>query len=243
MVEAQLTVGVLGGMGPDATVDFMAKVIALTRAERDQDHIRMLVEHNPKVPNRQAAIASGDPTVGQVLADMARRLEAAGADFLVMPCNSAHAFLGPIRGAVSIPFVSIIAETVAEIGRALPGPRRVGVLQTAGLQHAGLYEQVLARAGHTPLALPPDELNGLMHLIHRIKAGDRGDEIRQGMATLARSLAGAGAEAILAACTEIPLVLSAADLDIPLLASTDLLARRTVELATGAAPLPLPEQE
>lgn len=238
MGVAELTVGVLGGMGPDATVDFMAKVIALTRAERDQDHVRMLVEHNPKVPNRQAAIASGDPAVGQVLADMARRLEIAGADFLVMPCNSAHAFLEPIREAVSIPFVSIIAETIAGIGRVLPGPRRIGVLQTDGLQQAGLYEGALARAGHTPLALPADELGALMRLIHRIKAGDRSDEVRRGMASLAGALAGNGAEAILAACTEIPLVLSAADVDVPLLASTDVLARRTVELATGAAPLP-----
>ena len=229
----------LGGMGPDATVDFMAKVIALTRAERDQDHVRMLVEHNPKVPNRQAAIANGDAAVGRVLADMARRLEAAGADFLVMPCNSAHAFAGAICEAVSIPFVSIVDEVVAELGRVLPGTRRrIGVLQTDGLQQAGLYELALAHAGHTGLGLAEDELGGLMRLIHRIKAGDRGDDIRHGMASTANALAGRGAEAILAACTEIPLVLSSADVGVPLLASTDVLARRTVELATGAAPLP-----
>lgn len=238
MDGAQLTVGVLGGMGPDATVDFMAKVIALTRAERDQDHVRMIVEHNPKVPNRQAAIATGDPAVGRLLADMARRLESAGSDFLVMPCNSAHAFIEPIRQAISIPFVSIIAETVGEIGRVLPGARRIGVLQTDGLQQAGLYEEALARAGHTPVVLQDDELAGLMRLIHRIKAGDRHDEVGRSMASLANTLAGNGAEAILAACTEIPLVLRAGDVDVPLLASTDVLARRTVDLATGAAPLP-----
>jgi aspartate racemase len=234
----QLTVGVLGGMGPDATVDFMAKVIALTRAECDQDHVRMIVEHNPKVPNRQAAIATRDAAVARVLADMARRLQEAGADFLVMPCNSAHAFLEPIRQATSIPFVSIITETVGEIGRVRPGARRIGVLQTDGLQQAGLYEEALARAGHRPVVLRDDELGDLMRLIHRVKAGDRSDDIGRGMASLAKGLAGRGAEAILAACTEIPLVLRAADVDVPLLASTDVLARRTVELATGAAPLP-----
>ena len=238
MGGGQLTVGVLGGMGPDATVDFMAKVIALTRAECDQDHVRMIVEHNPKVPNRQAAIASRDAAVARVLADMARRLQEAGADFLVMPCNSAHAFSEPIRQATSIPFVSIITETVGEIGRVLPGARRIGVLQTDGLQQAGLYEEALARAGHTPVVLRDDELGDLMRLVHCIKAGDRSDDIGRGMASLAKGLAGRGAEAILAACTEIPLVLRAADVDVPLLASTDVLARRTVELATGAAPLP-----
>lgn len=225
-------------MGPEATVDFMAKVIALTRAERDQDHVRMIVEHNPKVPNRQAAAASGDTAVGRVLADMALRLENAGADFLVMPCNSAHAFLEPIRQATSIPFISIITETVGEIGRVLRGAHRIGVLQTDGLQQAGLYEVALGRAGYAALVLQGDELGDLMHLIHRIKAGDRSDEVGRGLTSLADALAGRGAEAILAACTEIPLVLRAAAVDVPLLASTDVLARRTVELATGAAPLP-----
>ncbi len=234
----QLTVGVLGGMGPDATVDFMAKVIALTRAERDQDHIHMLVEHNPKVPSRQAALACGDPAVGRVLADMALRLQAAGADFLVMPCNSAHAFAESIRRAASIPLVSIIVESIDEIGRVLSGGRRVGVLQTDGLQQAGLYNEALVRAGYTPLLLRDDELGGCMRLIDRIKAGDRSDDIGRGLASLANLLAGRGAEAILAACTEIPLVLDAADVSVPLLDSTDVLARRTVALATGAAPLP-----
>lgn len=238
MGAGQLTVGVLGGMGPEATVDFMAKVIALTRAERDQDHVRMLVEHNPKVPNRQAAIASGDPSVGRVLADMAQRLETAGADFLVMPCNSAHAFADAIREATSVPFVSMIDETVAEVGRVLPAARRVGLLQTDGLQQAGLYEAALARAGYVPVRLPEAELARLMRFIHRIKAGDKHREVARGVAASAAALEVDGAEVILAACTEIPLVLRSADVRVPLIASTDALARRAVELAAGAAPLP-----
>ncbi|HEX2139618.1 MAG TPA: amino acid racemase [Woeseiaceae bacterium] len=242
MSERQLTVGVLGGMGPDATVDFMAKVIALTPAERDQDHIRMIVEHNPKVPNRQAAIRSGEPEVGRLLAQMARSLEAAGADFLVMPCNSAHAFVDPIRQAAAIPLVSIIAESVREIGRAMPGARRAGLLATDGLQEAGLYQQALVRAGHAPVLLEKEALGRLMNLINRVKAGDRSEDVGRGMQTLVDSLAARGAELVIAACTEIPLVLRAADLDVPLIASTDILARRTVELATRAAPLPTREQ-
>ena len=238
MGARQLTIGVLGGMGPEATVDFMARVIALTRAECDQDHVRMIVEHNPKVPNRQSAIASGETAVGRILADMARRLETAGADFLVMPCNSAHAFADALRAATSIPFVSIIEETVAEVGRVLPAARRVGVLQTDGLQQAGLYETALAGAGYIPVSLPEAELGRLMHLIHRIKAGDKRHDVGCGVAASAEALAVAGAEIVLAACTEIPLVLQPADVRVPLLATTDVLARRAVDLATGAAPLP-----
>jgi len=82
MTEKHRVVGVLGGMGPDATVDFMSKVIAATPAEKDQDHVHMIVDHNPKVPNRQAAILDGGEDPGPALADMAVRLESAGADFL-----------------------------------------------------------------------------------------------------------------------------------------------------------------
>ena len=238
MSARQLTVGVLGGMGPEATLDFMAKVLARTRAERDQDHLRMIVEHNPKVPNRQAAIASGDSSVGRVLAEMAQRLEAAGADFLVMPCNSAHAFADAIREATAIPFVSIVDETIAEVGRVLPAARRVGILQTDGLQQAGLYETALTGAGYVPVCLPEAELDRLMDLIHRIKAGDKRGDVGRGVAYAADALARAGAEIVLAACTEIPLVLQPADVSLPLIDTTDVLARRAVELATRAEPLP-----
>lgn len=230
-----MTVGVLGGMGPDATLDFMAKVIALTAAEADQDHIHMIVDHNPKVPNRQAAIRRKDPAVGRELAAMAQKLENAGADFLVMVCNSAHAFLEPIRQSTSIPFVSIIDESVREIERILPGARHVGVLATDGLIEAGLFQDALIDAGRVAVVPEGDELQQLMTLIHRIKAGDKGDDVAHGMASRAESLIARGAEVVIAGCTEIPLVLHADELPVPLIASTDVLARRTVELASRSA--------
>ena len=91
--KREKTAGVMGGMGPDATVDFMAKVIAYTDSGNDQDHVHMIVDNNPKVPNRQAAIRGEALDVAGAIADMGRRLEEAGADFLVMPCNTAHVFL------------------------------------------------------------------------------------------------------------------------------------------------------
>lgn len=228
----------LGGMGPDATVDFMSKVIAMTGAEADQDHIHMIVDHNPKVPNRQWAIRHDDPAVGRELAAMAVRLEHAGADFLVMVCNSAHAFLEPIRQATAIPFISIIDVSIAEIAKVLPGARHVGVLATDGLLETGIFQRALAAAGYTPVLPANGEMRQLMTSIQRIKAGDRSDEVRQSMAALARTLVTGGAEIVIAGCTEVPLVLGADDLSVPLVASTDVLARRTVELATGSESLP-----
>lgn len=236
--ERQLTVGVLGGMGPAATVDFMSKVVTLTGARTDQEHVRMLVDHNPKVPNRQQAVRSGDPGVPRLLAEMARRLEQAGADFLVMPCNSAHAFSAAVRAATAIPFVSIIDESIGEIRRLAPAARNVGVLATDGLLESGLFQQALAAAGYAPVLPDAEGLARLMTLVHRIKAGDTGGEVMQSMRERMDALIAGGAEAVIAGCTEIPLVLRAGGAPAPLVSSTDVLARRTVELATGKAPLP-----
>jgi aspartate racemase len=231
MTGVDLTAGVLGGMGPEATVDFMSKVIAMTPASDDQGHIRMIVDHNPKVPNRQAAIAGAGEDPGPELAVMARRLEQAGADFLVMVCNSAHAFLAPLREATTLPFVSIIDVTIAEITEKHAHARRAGLLATDGLLAAGVYQDALREAGMTPVLPNAEELLQLMALIGRIKAGDTGRPVAQGMGMLAELLASAGAEVIIAGCTEIPLVLDSAT--VPVIASTDVLARKTVALARG----------
>ncbi len=232
------TVGVLGGMGPEATVDFMAKVVALTPAEKDQDHVHMLVDHNPTVPNRQAAILADGEDPGPALAAMARRLEQAGAEFLVIPCNTAYVFEKSIIDAVDIPLVSIIDVTID----ALPaGCAAAGLLATDGCIRAGVYQAGLQARGIQPL-LPSDaETEELMSLISRIKAGDNGADVGPAMAQLAQALVAQGAGAIIAGCTEIPLALRADMLDVPLIASTDVLAETTVRYARNELPLPTTE--
>lgn len=221
------TVGVLGGMGPDATADFMSRVIRATPADKDQDHLRMLVDNNPHVPNRQEALLRGGADPGPALASMARGLAAAGADFLVMPCNTAHAFAGAITAAVDIPLVSIIDVTVEACGDAAA----IGVLATDGCLSSGVFQEALAGRA----VLPGDaETRALMRLITNIKAGETGPEIAAGMRALAEALVARGAEVIIAGCTEIPLVLDASMLDVPLVSSTDALASATVAKALSA---------
>lgn len=228
----------LGGMGPDATVDFMAKVIALTPAARDQDHVRMLVDHNPRVPDRQAAILAGGENPGPVLAAMAARLEAGGADFLVIPCNTAHVFQDDILAATRIPLVSIIDASVEATETEAPDASAIGLLATSGCLQAGIYQQALEAAGRTSILPTASELDDLMALIQSIKAGRTGARVATAMGELAKALIVRGAQAIIAGCTEIPLVLAGAALDMPLISSTDVLAARTVGLALGEIPLP-----
>ena len=228
MTTSRKTVGVLGGMGPEATVDFMTKVIALTPADRDQDHIHMIVDHNPTVPSRQDAILAGGEDPGPELAAMARRLEAAGADFLVIPCNTAYAFREGIIEAVETPLVSIIDETIA----ALPKDcGTVGLLATDGCLRAGVYQEAIFERGISGVEPSREEMQELMQSVYAIKAGDTGEAIAASLRRLAMALVDRGADAVIVGCTEIPLVLSKKDLDVPLLSSTDILAERTVQLA------------
>lgn len=215
-------------MGPDATVDFMTKVIALTPADKDQDHIHMLVDHNPAVPNRQAAILGDGEDPGPALAAMAKRLEDAGADFLVIPCNTAYVFEQSIIDAVSIPLISIIDETIA----ALPQDCSVaGLLATDGCLRAGVYQRALKSQDIGSVELGEEDMQELMNLVDAIKAGDMGAAIADTMRVLAEVLVSQGADAVVAGCTEIPLVLDNSTLDVPLISSTDVLAQRTVQLA------------
>ncbi len=238
MGDSQKTVGVLGGMGPEATVDFMARVIALTNASCDQDHVRMLVDHNPHVPNRQDAILHGGEDPGPVLADMAADLEANGADFLVIPCNTAYVFEDAILAATHVPLISIIGVSIAAAQDAAQGAARIGVLATDGCLKSGIFQSALEAAGLAAELPTAEEVQQLMALIKVIKAGKQTEETGRAMAGLAEALASRGADAVIAGCTEIPLVLDEGAVSVPLVSSTHALAEITVKLATGEIPLP-----
>ena len=238
MSNVQKTVGVLGGMGPEATVDFMARVIALTDASCDQDHVRMLVDHNPHVPNRQDAILHGGEDPGPVLADMAADLEASGADFLVIPCNTAYVYQDAILAATHVPLISIIGVSIAAAAERAPGAERIGLLATDGCLESGIYQSGFAAAGLAAELPTAEELQQLMTLVRTIKAGKQTEATGRAMADLAEALVSRGAGAIIAGCTEIPLVLDADAVSVPLVSSTDALAEMTVKLATGEIPLP-----
>ena len=221
-------VGVLGGLGPEATLDFYAKVLSLTPAERDQDHLHLIIDSNPAVPNRNEAVAGTGPSPGPLLGAMAAGLEKAGADFLVMVCNAAHAYQHDIEAAVSIPFVSLIEETCEATLRAVPGVKKVGVLGSSGCLDAGLYQSTFAERGVTTLVPQDAERELFMKTLYRIKAGDKGNDVRDTMRGLAETLIAEGAQAVVAGCTEVPLVLDGDALTCPLIDSTAVLAERTV---------------
>lgn len=226
--------GVLGGMGPAATVHFIARVQALSGAVRDQDHVRLIVDLNPRVPDRNAASAGAGQSPEAVLAAMARGLHSAGADFIVMPCNAAHSYAKAIRDATPLPFVNIIEETAAAVAKW--DVARVGVLAAGACIEADLYQSALRERRIESIAPSMAEQARFMDVLYRIKSGDLGDGVRAEMKALAENLANAGAETVIAGCTEIPLVLDYAELSVPVVDSLEVLAERTVAIARGEAP-------
>ena len=226
------TLGVLGGMGPAATLDFHSKLLAADAgALVDQDHLRVIIDSNPLVPDRNLAVAGRGPSPGPVLADMARGLERAGAQGLVMVCNAAHAFRADIEAAVAVPLIGIVEATVQAAVRRVPGLERAGVLASSGCLDARLYPDAFA-----PLGVGVVEPRGVwrerfMALLYRIKAGEVGEASRGEMRAIAEALVGEGAQAVVAGCTEVPLVLDDGELPVPVVDSTAALVAAALAFA------------
>jgi aspartate racemase len=237
-VSKELVVGVIGGLGPEATLDFYAKVLKNSRAAKDQDHLHVIIESNPKTPNRNDALAGHGPSPAPALQDMARALERAGADFVVMACNTAHAFEPDIRSALNVPFVSLISELVEEVKRVMPHVKKVGILATQGSRDANIFAPAFAKQGIDVIQLNEVSQRRFMQALYEIKSGDRSEKIRQDMLRFGDELIEDGADILIAGCTEVPLVLSDGDNSKTLIDSTDVLARRCIVYARGLEKLP-----
>lgn len=224
--SAWRTIGVIGGMGPAATADFLSRLVAGAGALTDEGHPRVLIDSNPHVPDRNAARAGQGPSPGPVLAAMARGLVAAGAQVLAMPCNAAHGWADDIVAATPAQFVSMIDAAVAEALEELP--RRVGIIAVGATLDARLYHDRLAAAG---IAVIECDRAAVQSLVTAIKGGDTGPAIHAAMAAEAARLVAAGADAIIAACTEVPLVLRQADVGVPLVDATAALVTATLAAA------------
>jgi aspartate racemase len=185
----------------------------------------MVMDLNPQVPDRNTQPGQAEAELGQ----MAMRLRDAGAQVLAMPCNTAHAQAEGVR-RVGLPFIDMIAETTEAV--VASGARRVGVLATPGGE--ALYVAALTAAGLEPVLLAGPDREAFMARIYGVKAGDTGATARARMKELAAGLAARGAEALIAGCTEVPLLLGVGDVTIPLVDSAEVLAAACVRRCAGS---------
>lgn len=203
------TIGIVGGMGPAATADLMKKITDMTDADCDQEHIHLLIDSNVNIPDRTAAILhGGEDPVPELLA-ASKRLESIGADFLIMPCNTAHWFIPALESEVGIPFLNMPAETARLLKEM--DVETAAVLATDGTVQSGLYEEALRAEGISAIYPDDEQQKTVMSLIYDyIKRGilDPAQLPHDEMAAICSSLRARGATAVLLACTELPVAFS-----------------------------------
>ena len=221
-------VGIIGGMGPEATVELMRRVTVRTRAEDDEDHVHLLIESNPKIPSRIAHLIEGtgrDPL--REILGVAYNLHSAGADALAIPCNTAHHYAEEIQAAVTIPLLHMVKLAVARI--AAENPRaRVGLLASTAVHRVGIYERELADRG-LELVLPRRQ-DDLMALIRGVKRGETGAGATRRLAEIGSELEDHCTVALIA-CSELSLISAHLAARGRVLDSLDVLADAIVEFA------------
>jgi aspartate racemase len=199
-------IGVLGGMGPAATVDFLAKLVGLAAAARDQDHVPVVVVSDPRIPDRVAPIMAGrGPSPLPALRARVRTLEQAGAAAIAIPCHTAHFWYDELRATSNVPILHIADAALAELARRGGTDRPVGLLATAATLKAGFYQERLGAAGYTCI-LPTAEIMAtcVLPAIALVKR-DRAAEAAALLPRALEHLMQRGAEGVLLACTELPL--------------------------------------
>ncbi|WP_028857367.1 aspartate/glutamate racemase family protein [Psychrilyobacter atlanticus] len=217
--------GILGGMGPLATMDLSNKIIKYTDAEKDSDHVHILIDNNTEIPDRTAYILGKGENPEKYLIDSALRLEAMGADFIVMSCNTAHYFYEHIKKSVKIPFINMIEE----IAKELKGIKKVGLLATKGTYYSNIYENIFKKYG-IEVAVPPMHLQEtVMELIYRVKDGNS-DINEVPINSVVEYFSKLGIDNIILGCTELPVAFEKMAIKGNFLDPTKILAISTIKL-------------
>jgi len=216
-------------MGPKATLELFKRILASTPASSDQEHLRILIDNNPAIPDRTAAILGDGESPLPLLKKTARTLEDAGADLIAIPCNSAHYYLGEIRKAVKIPVLDMIGETALTIKE-----RRVGLLATDGVLHTGLYHRACEKRGIELVKPGRDDQALVMRVIYHIKAGDDAASFKADVIGVIKRLQEEGAAAVIAGCTELSLIPNQTDSPLFLYDALDILAQVALRRALSS---------
>ena len=224
------TIGIIGGMGPLATADLFRKIVLMTDAKCDQEHPRVLIDCNTNIPDRTAAILSGGENPIPQLAASARTLERAGADVLMMPCNTAHYFYDGVTAATKLPVLHMLRLTADRLEQ--EGMRTVGLLATDGTIRTGIYESLLTQRGIRVIKPDAPGQRRVMSAIYDgVKAGNLGAIDVAALRCTLDAMIAQGAECFVLGCTELPIVFAQCELPYPVADPTQILAEAAVSFA------------
>ncbi len=239
-MSKEKTIGILGGMGPGATLELYSQIIEKTPAGKDQDHLRVIIDSNPKIPDRSPAILDSiNPSPVPEMLLGAKRLEKSGVDFIVIPCMSAHFFLDELEKQLRTPILSAFDQVGWYLRDNHPRIKRIGLLATTGTVVGGKFAEALRPYGISTLRPDEADQERVMDAIYRIKGSVKKqarEEAREQLIQAARGIISRGADGFIAGCTEIPLVLRDTDLQVPLFNTLHILAEAAVRKALGGIP-------
>lgn len=219
-------IGILGGMGPEATANLFMSIIRRTRVEKDQDHYRVIIDSNPKIPDRTAAILGHGESPVDSMIQTGRNLEKMGADVILIPCNTAHYFIEEVQAKINIPILNALEELYRYIKGTYPQVGKVGLLATSGTIKTGLYQrymkeiQVVCPKEDTQERLVMEAIYGE----HGIKRGNTGSYPLELLKSASMELVNQGAQIIIAGCTEVGLTLKPEHISKPLIDPMDVAA-------------------
>lgn len=232
------TIGIIGGMGPEATIDLYSKITKLTSVTKDQEHLHIIIDSYAQIPDRTAFILekSSDNPANHLI-EAAKRLENAGVDVLCMPCNTAHHFLPEVCEHITTPFISITDCTINTLKQMPEHPKKVFVMATTGTKAAKVYETKLEENGFEVLPLPDDIQEQLMCCIYEgVKQGKKKEYLPL-FKEVIQYLSADDPHALIAACTELPLLTAHINSPVPIVDATLELAKACATFGkTGKLP-------
>jgi aspartate racemase len=221
--------GVLGGMGPAASAEFVKRLIQQTPATCDQEHIPFVLWSNPQVPDRSTSMRNGDDRPLPFLVEGVKGLKAAGCDLIVIPCNTAHFWFHKFS-KINVRIVHIVDSVAVSLQDVGVTNATIGVMGTQATVELGLYQYQLNRQGWNCIVPSKEEMDTLVQpAIDLIKAGDLSQAHNMFMIVI-DSLIARGAQAVVLGCTEIPLAVTQHRRDgIPLINSIDSLVKVAIK--------------
>jgi aspartate racemase len=209
--------GILGGMGPEATIYFFQKITKATEVKKDQDHLRIIIDSNPQVPDRTAYILGEGPSPLPALLESLALLEKCGVDLIAIPCNTAHYFIDDLRKNAQTEILSMIELTRDYIESTYPSVRRIALLATCGTVESKIYQKIFRNKKYVIFTPEKEEQDELMETIYKkIKRGEI-DQAEPFLEYLCKKMIERGAEAIITGCTEIPLATHTINITVPLI--------------------------
>lgn len=232
MFYLEKTLGILGGMGPLATVKLFEKIVLLTKAHSDQEHLHILIDNNTSIPDRTDYILGIGEDPRPYLIDSAKRLKIMGADFLIMPCNTAHHFYKDIKKEVDIIFLSMIEETAKTIVNEYDGVKNIGLLATQGTYNANVYDDVFENYGLNILKPSVDKQKYVMELIYNVKKGIVHKDFSNFNSVL-EEFKGKKVDVFIMGCTELSVALDLYDLKGGYIDPLEIIAKRAIEFGGG----------